>query len=65
VELVNQIPGIKAAMFTSLPPGARLVRHRDPFAGSIRYHLGLVTPNSDDCFIEVDGERRSWHDGEP
>ena len=30
VELVNQIPGIKAAMFTSLPPGARLVRHRDP-----------------------------------
>jgi len=64
VELVKQIPGIKAAMFTSLPPGARLVRHRDPFAGSIRYHLGLVTPNSDDCFIDVDGEKRSWHDGE-
>jgi beta-hydroxylase len=24
----------------------------------------LRTPNSDDCFIEVDGKRRSWRDGE-
>jgi beta-hydroxylase len=64
VEIVNSIPGIKAAMFTSLPPGARLVRHRDPYAGSLRYHLGLSTPNAAECFIEVDGERYSWHDGE-
>ena len=49
-------------MFALLPPGGRLVRHRDPFAGSLRYHLGLDTPNSDDCFIEVDGVRRGWRD---
>jgi beta-hydroxylase len=41
-----------------------LVRHRDPYAGSLRYHLGLVTPNSPDCFIDVDGERYYWKDGE-
>ncbi len=34
--LLKQVPNVKAAMFTPLPPDARLVRHRDPFAGSIR-----------------------------
>jgi len=64
VELLNAIPSVKAAMFASLPPGARLVRHRDPYAGSLRYHLGLLTPNSDQCYIVVDGERYFWRDGE-
>ncbi|MBB1160978.1 aspartyl/asparaginyl beta-hydroxylase domain-containing protein [Piscinibacter sp. SJAQ100] len=64
VALLRQIPGLKAAMFASLPPGATLVRHRDPYAGSLRYHLGLCTPNDPGCFIEVDGERRHWRDGE-
>lgn len=62
--IINQIPGIKAAMFASLPDGGRLPQHRDPYAGSIRYHLGLSTPNQDSCFIDVDGTRYSWRDGE-
>ncbi|MBY0512635.1 MAG: aspartyl/asparaginyl beta-hydroxylase domain-containing protein [Gemmataceae bacterium] len=64
VALLKSIPDIHAAMFALLPPGAHLVRHRDPYAGSLRYHLGLSTPNSDACYIEVDGEKRSWRDGE-
>jgi beta-hydroxylase len=64
VELLAGIPSVKAAMFASLPPGARLVRHRDPYAGSLRYHLGLVTPNAPGCYIDVDGERYFWRDGE-
>jgi len=64
VELLRKIPSVKAAMFASLPPGSRLVRHRDPYAGSLRYHLGLSTPNSPGCFIEVDGQRYHWKDGE-
>ncbi len=64
LALLKQIPTIKAAMFASLPPDATLVRHRDPYAGSLRYHLGLVTPNDPDCFIEVDGQRYHWKDGE-
>lgn len=51
-------------MFTELAPDSRLVRHRDPYAGSLRYHLGLMTPNDDRCFIDVDGQRYSWRDGE-
>lgn len=64
VELINSIPNVKGAMFTMLPPGARLGKHRDPYAGSLRYHLGLITPNSDDCYISVDGQKYSWRDGE-
>jgi beta-hydroxylase len=62
--LLAGIPSVKAAMFAALDPGGRLVRHRDPYAGSLRYHLGLVTPNSPQCYIEVDGQRYHWRDGE-
>ena len=30
-NLLDQIPSVKAAMFASLPPGARLTSHRDPY----------------------------------
>jgi beta-hydroxylase len=63
-EILARIPSVKGAMFAVLPPKARLGRHRDPFAGAVRYHLGLRTPNDDRCWIKVDGEKRSWRDGE-
>jgi beta-hydroxylase len=63
-ELVSSLPSVRAAMFAHLPNGSKLGRHRDPFAGSLRYHLGLVTPNNDTCFLDVDGERYSWRDGQ-
>ena len=64
VELLGRTPSVHAAMFAVLAPKSHLVRHRDPFAGSVRYHLGLVTPNSDRCRIFVDGQPYVWHDGE-
>jgi len=65
VELLESIPGIEGAMFATLGPNSRLVRHRDPYAGSLRYHLGLVTPTSSgECRIFVDGKPYTWHDGE-
>jgi len=64
VELVNSIPNVKAAMFALLPPGSKLDPHRDPFASSLRYHLGLATPNDDACKIIVDGQPYSWRDGQ-
>ena len=62
--LLARTPSVRAAMFAVLPPGARLPSHRDPFAGSLRYHLGLATPNSELCRIFVDGELYYWKDGE-
>ena len=64
VTLLDFIPNIHGAMFAILPPGARLGAHRDPFAGSLRYHLGLKTPNSPKCHIFVDGNECIYRDGE-
>lgn len=64
VGLLKEVPEVKAAMFTELPPGAKLNPHRDPYAGSLRYHLGLSTPNDDRAFINVNTENYSWRDGE-
>jgi beta-hydroxylase len=63
-ELVASTPSLNAALFAYLAPGSRLGVHRDPFAGSLRYHLGLVTPNDDHCRIYIDGNEYSWRDGE-
>ncbi len=64
IDLLAKVPGVKAAMFAQLPSGGKLSAHRDPFAGSLRYHLGLSTPNDDDCFILVDGHKYVWGDGD-
>ncbi len=64
VALLQTIPSVNAAMFALLPPGARLNEHRDPSAASLRYHLGLITPNDDACQIVVDGQSYSWRDGQ-
>ncbi|WP_337881172.1 aspartyl/asparaginyl beta-hydroxylase domain-containing protein [Rheinheimera sp.] len=64
VALLQQVPAVRGAMFSLLPPGAELSLHSDPLACSLRYHLGLITPNSAQCRIVVDGHSRSWQDGQ-
>jgi beta-hydroxylase len=64
LELLEQVPAVRAAMFVRMAPHSRLPIHRDPFAGSLRFHLGLRTPNSEKCRITVDGETYWWKDGE-
>ena len=64
IEILQRLPSVKAAMFAMLPAGGKLNPHRDPFAGSLHYHLGLITPNDDRCEIIVDGIPYSWRDGE-
>lgn len=63
LKIIQQVPGINAAMFALLPKNSFLFEHRDPYAGSLRYHLGLMTPNSKDCRIYVDGHAYFWEDG--
>lgn len=64
LEILKDIPSVNGAMFSLLPVGSQLTRHLDPIACSLRYHLGLSTPNSEDCFINVDGSPYYWQDGE-
>jgi beta-hydroxylase len=64
VDLLRSLPSVRGAMFALMSPRSHVGKHRDPFGGSLRYHLGLATPNSDDCRIFIDGTAYSWRDGQ-
>lgn len=64
IKILEQAPLVNGAMFSILPVGSQLTRHLDPVACSLRYHLGLSTPNKDNCFINIDEQNYSWRDGE-
>jgi len=46
------------------PKGRQTSRGWGPSTDSFRYHLGLLTPNSGNCYLCVDGVRYAWWDGE-
>jgi beta-hydroxylase len=62
--IIDSIAAIRCAMFAVLPPGGRIGRDHDPIATSLRYHLGLLTPNSEKCALTLDGVEYPWRDGE-
>jgi beta-hydroxylase len=62
-SVLEKVSAIRSAMFVVLPPGGRIGRHHDPLATSLRYHIGLVTPNSEKCALTLDGRAYPWHDG--
>jgi ornithine lipid ester-linked acyl 2-hydroxylase len=64
-EALKHIPGIRTAFFSILEPGKRIPLHRGPYNGVLRLHLGLVVPQPrENCWIEVNGERYRWREGE-
>lgn len=64
LALIDQVPGMNLALFACLNPGKKLNSHHDPFAYTVRYSLGLSTPNSDESGLVVNGEDYHWMDGE-
>jgi len=63
-RVVQQIPGLKTAMFSVFQPGKRLPPHRGPYNGVLRLHLGLLVPEHDSNLgIRIGSERRSWSEG--
>jgi beta-hydroxylase len=63
-RLVESIPGVKSAFFSILAPGKHIPEHRGPYAGVLRYHLGLVVPQrKEGCRIRVGPELMHWEEG--
>lgn len=61
---LQKIPGLKVAMFSIFQAGKELPAHRGPYAGVLRYHLGLKVPQPETlCGISVGGDIRSWSEG--
>jgi beta-hydroxylase len=63
-RLVQQIPGMKTAMFSILSPGKHIPAHRGPYNGVLRYHLGLIIPEPrEQCRIRVGRQICTWEEG--
>lgn len=65
VRLLKRVPGMQSALISIISPGAYIPPHSDPAKGVIRYHLAFKVPQDrENCFIEVDGQRYHWAEGE-
>lgn len=60
-KLVEAIPGMTTAGFSSLAPGTQIAPHAGYSDTVLRCHLGLVVP--EDCGIRVGGQNRQWVEG--
>jgi ornithine lipid ester-linked acyl 2-hydroxylase len=61
---VQNIPGLKTAMFSIFEPGKHLPAHRGPYNGLLRLHLGLIVPEPRDrVAIRVEKHICHWEEG--
>ena len=60
-QLVEQIPGLTTAGFSSLAPGTHIAPHVGYTNAVLRCHLGLIVP--DGCSMRVGAETRQWREG--
>lgn len=60
-KLLETIPGMLTAGFSSLAPGTYIGPHLGATKAVLRCHLGLKVPEG--CGIRVDKETRSWAEG--
>ncbi len=61
-ELVERIPGLVTAGFSSLFAGTHIEPHCGYTSAVLRCHLGLKTPPN--CALRVGSETREWRAGE-
>lgn len=63
-EALQNIPGLKTAMFSIFEPGKHLPAHRGPYNGVLRLHLGLIVPEPrEKIAIRVDRQVCHWKEG--
>ncbi|MBD2188376.1 aspartyl/asparaginyl beta-hydroxylase domain-containing protein [Pseudanabaena mucicola] len=60
-KLVEQIPNMVTAGFSSLVPGTHISPHTGYPDGVLRCHLGLI--GCDGCSLRVGDEIRNWQEG--
>jgi len=61
MKTLNMIPGWSTGMISILSPGKKIPVHEGPYAGVLRYHLGLKIPEN--CGIQVKRISKEWVEG--
>jgi ornithine lipid ester-linked acyl 2-hydroxylase len=62
-RLVQEIPGMKTALFSILAPGKKIPPHRGAYRGIMRYHLALLVPREGRCGIRVGDQTATYEEG--
>ena len=64
-RILRKIPGLKTAMFSIFEPGKHLPAHRGPYNGVLRFHLGLIVPESEPgaVAIRIADQTCRWQQG--
>jgi len=64
VKLLESMPEVHLGMFSILMPGSRIPPHYGPTRMCLRYHLGISTPNNEECNIKIGNNKYFWKDNE-
>lgn len=63
-QILQNIPGLKTALFSIIEPGKELKGHRGPYNGLLRYHLAILIPEPrQGCYLTVNGITIHWTEG--
>jgi aspartyl/asparaginyl beta-hydroxylase (cupin superfamily) len=64
-KLLNEYPQLVFMVFSILEPRSRIPMHHGALRGIWRLHVPLILPkDAQSCYIEVDGIRHQWKQGE-
>ena len=64
ISFAKDHPEVVNAMVSILDPHVPLPKHRDPYAGILRYHLGISIPQVNPPRIRLDQDWYEWREGE-
>jgi aspartyl/asparaginyl beta-hydroxylase (cupin superfamily) len=64
LDFAESTPNVVNAFISILEPGVTLPAHRDPYAGVLRYHLGVRIPAENPPRIRLDRDYYTWNEGE-
>ncbi|WP_369173051.1 aspartyl/asparaginyl beta-hydroxylase domain-containing protein [Streptomyces sp. R28] len=64
LSFAQSTPRVVNAFISVLEPGVELPSHQDPYAGILRYHLGIRIPSKNTPRIRLADEYYQWKEGE-
>ncbi|MBA2652353.1 MAG: aspartyl/asparaginyl beta-hydroxylase domain-containing protein [Tatlockia sp.] len=64
LNIAKRLPNVRNATIALLEPGVELAAHSGPYAGILRYHLGILIPKINPPSIRVHDQWHTWKEGE-
>lgn len=64
IKIIRKMPNVLNATVAVLEPGVKLAAHKGPYAGLLRYHIGIQVPKNKPPYIRVKDQFYTWQAGE-